>query len=132
MDRWLSALTSTRVDVALPRMKISASDSLMLSGVLNGLGVHLVFDSSRADLTGIARPASSGGRLDLRDVFHKAFMNVDEKGTEAAAATGAVAGVLSDTHRRACSLQRRSPLSLPLAGLRHRSHSLYGEGDRSR
>ena len=132
MDRGLAALKATRVDVALPRMKISATDSVKLSGVLKALGVHLVFDSSRADLTGIASPASSCGRLYLREVFHKAFINVDEKGTEAAAATGAVAGVLFGRHRRAGSLQRRSPLSLPLAGPRHRAHSLHGSHYRSR
>ena len=39
---------------------------------------------AEADLTGIA-PASE--QLQLAEAYHKGFINVDEKGTEAAAAT---------------------------------------------
>jgi len=40
-----------------------------------------------ADFTGIANPPSKEDRLFIDKVFHKAFVAVDEAGTEAAAAT---------------------------------------------
>jgi serpin B len=54
---------------------------------LKDLGMPLAFDAARADFTGIAKPARAEDRLSIGEVFHKAFVKVDEKGTEAAAAT---------------------------------------------
>jgi serine protease inhibitor len=48
------------------------------------------FDREKADFTGIANPADRRERLKIDKVFHKAFVKVDEKGTEAAAATAVV------------------------------------------
>ena len=48
------------------------------------------FDRSKADFTGIANPPDAADRLFIGAVFHKAFVKVDEKGTEAAAATAIV------------------------------------------
>ena len=46
-----------------------------------------------ADFTGIANPKNPDDRLFIGAVFHKGFIKVDEKGTEAAAATAVVAPV---------------------------------------
>ena len=44
----------------------------------------------RATFAGIADPPSPADRLYISQVFHKAFVAVDERGTEAAAATAVV------------------------------------------
>ena len=48
------------------------------------------FDKDKADFTGIANPKDPRERLYIAKVVHKAFVKVDEKGTEAAAATAVV------------------------------------------
>jgi serpin B len=90
-SRWISRLKVQPVTVALPTFSIEPVDSVSLSSALKALGMTSVFDPKRADLTGIAKSPTSGEGLYLSEVFHKAFIRVDEKGTEAAAATGALA-----------------------------------------
>ena len=97
-----AALTPQKVVVALPKFTIDPPSSLALGDVLKGLGMKLAFDPERADFTGIANPPSPADRLVISDVFHKAFVKVDEKGTEAAAATAVVmqrAGAMPDPQR---------------------------------
>lgn len=79
---WIGALEETLVDVALPRFRIDPPTALALAEHLAALGMRRAF-SPQADFTGIAR----GGELAISHVFHKAFVEVDEKGTKAAAAT---------------------------------------------
>ncbi len=85
LDVWLGALAPDRVDVALPRFEIDSADSLALADDLEALGMPLAFNPSRADFTGIATPS-----LYIDKVFQKAFIKLDEKGTEAVAATAVV------------------------------------------
>jgi serine protease inhibitor len=87
LDRWISAMKPELVDVTLPKFEIEPSSSISLRETLGALGMRLAFDKEKADFTGIANPKSPRDRLFLRDVFHRAFVKVDEKGTEAAAVT---------------------------------------------
>ncbi len=86
---WLGAMGLSRVKVALPRFEINAAP-LALRDVLTTLGMPLAFDRNKADFTGIADTPRSGDRLAIGDVFHKTFVRVDERGTEATAATAVV------------------------------------------
>jgi serpin B len=86
-DGWIAALALVRVDVALPKFEINPAAPLALSKTLITLGMPLVFDPQKADLTGIAP-----GGLHVSHVFHKAFIKLDEKGTEAAAASAVFVG----------------------------------------
>jgi serpin B len=77
----LTGVTPHRVSLALPRFKAAASFSLGPS--LMSLGVAAAFDRDKADFSGIttAEPLAIGAAV------HQALIDVDENGTEAAAAT---------------------------------------------
>ena len=86
----VAALKPETVSVALPKFEIAPANALALKGTLIALGMPRAFDVTRADLTGIGRPTDPANLLYISDVFHKAFVRVDEKGTEAAAASAVV------------------------------------------
>lgn len=73
-------MTSRKVDVMMPKFKINFSTGLV--GVLKEMGIHSLFKN--ADLPGIFE---SSGEISVSDVRHKAFIDVNEAGSEAAAAT---------------------------------------------
>jgi serpin B len=82
---WRSSLGKSqgRVDVALPSFEFSYGGSV--TGALKSMGIQRAFsDSAEFD------KISKNGKLSISDVFHKAYVKVDESGTEAAAATGVV------------------------------------------
>jgi serpin B len=76
----LRGLRPTEVVVTLPKFKVTAAFSLKKT--LSEMGMAGAFTAG-ADFSGIA----SKGSLRLADVIHKAFVDVNEEGTEAAAAT---------------------------------------------
>lgn len=90
LKQWLGALRARRVDFAMPKLKLEPSYDLV--PVLKHLGLGSMLDPGTADLSGFF--GKSDG-LCITGAFHKAFLNVDEAGTEAAAATGLVVGVTS-------------------------------------
>ncbi|NP_001026812.1 leukocyte elastase inhibitor A [Rattus norvegicus] len=78
-------LENIDVHVKLPRFKIE--ESYILNSNLGRLGLQDLFNSSKADLSGM-----SGSRdLFISKIVHKAFVEVNEEGTEAAAATAGIA-----------------------------------------
>jgi len=80
----VSSLLTQRISLGLPRFEFDFATSLVPA--LQALGMTDAFDGSRADFSGI-----TGERdLAISDVLHKAFVSVDEVGTEAAAATAVV------------------------------------------
>lgn len=78
------AIAYERVNVELPRFRVAASHRL--AGPLAALGLQAAFDSARADFTGIV----TGEPLVIDDVVHQTWIQVDEEGAEAAAATATV------------------------------------------
>ena len=90
LDDIVKSLSPVRVFVALPKFEIDPPGSLPLGDVLQTLGMKAAFSPDKADFTGMANPPDPADRLFISQVFHKAFVRVDEKGTEAAAATAVV------------------------------------------
>ncbi|XP_059801286.1 leukocyte elastase inhibitor-like [Hypanus sabinus] len=77
------------VSVHLPRFKME--NNFELNSALSSLGMTDLFDGSKADLSGI-----SGTRdLFVSKVVHKSFVEVNEEGTEAAAATAIIVALCS-------------------------------------
>jgi serpin B len=84
LEGWISALAQRRVEVSLPRFKLTAECEL--KEALSSLGMPVAFAGGEADFSGM-----TGTRdFAISAVVHKAFVEVEEKGTEAAAATGVV------------------------------------------
>ncbi len=79
-SEWIESMVETKVDIYLPKFKVETSYSL--GDYLIELGMNIPF-TSEANFSGIT------GRRDLfiSKVLHKAFIDVNEEGTEAAAAT---------------------------------------------
>ena len=77
-------LNSDEVKILLPKFTFEARAEL--NEPLQDMGIVDAFDSGMADFSGIS--ASDG--LSISEVIHQAYIGVNEKGTEAAAATGIV------------------------------------------
>ena len=122
----LSKLRNRQVITSLPRFKLECSFSL--NSTLQAMGMKRAF-SREADFTGI----SSVESLFISAVVHKAFVDVNEEGTEAAAATGVMVG-------RAMAAPRPDPIPVfradhPFLFLirdkKGRKHPVHGTPDRS-
>jgi serpin B len=80
-----------RQNVTLTMPKFEFESKFGLADTLAGMGMSDAFSPEKADFSGI----DGTENLFITDVVHKAFVSVDEAGTEAAAATGVVMGVTS-------------------------------------
>jgi serpin B len=81
LEKGISELRSRRILVLLP--KFTFSSFFPLSSVLSGMGMKLAFLEGEADFSGM-----DGGReLFISNAVHQAFVDVNEEGTEAVAAT---------------------------------------------
>src|ERR1700761_1079385 len=85
-NSWMRSLLSRKGQVTMPKFRFSYS--ILLNSALSSLGMGQAF-SQTADFTGI----SAGGGLQITKVQHKAYIAVDETGTEAAAATSVAVGI---------------------------------------
>jgi serpin B len=89
LDAVALGLSRHKVDLTMPRFEFTSSFGL--AEVLASMGMPDAFESAVADFSGfIGRP-----ELFISAVIHKAFVKVDETGTEAAAATAVVMHVES-------------------------------------
>ncbi|CAF1091871.1 unnamed protein product [Rotaria sordida] len=75
----------------LPKFKMEAT--FELSDILQQLGMKDAFSSYKANFTGIVNGKNNKDRLYISKVIHKAFIDVNEQGSEAAAATAVIIGI---------------------------------------
>lgn len=78
----LSAMETTSVKLYLPKWEVSYSADNLIEN-LSDLGMQVAFEN-KADFSGLFKSEATK----ISQVKHKAYIKVDEEGTEAAAATG--------------------------------------------
>ena len=82
-----------RRGVELTMLKFEFESTFRLTETLKEMGISNAFDNNASDFSGMDGRSCVAGDLPcllISAVIHKAFVSVDEKGTEAAAATGVV------------------------------------------
>jgi serine protease inhibitor len=80
-QEWAAGFAVDSIIFSMPKFKMEWENSL--KGQLIDLGMGRAFDGGQADFSGIV----DGGGLWIGEVKHKSFVEVNEQGTEAAAAT---------------------------------------------
>lgn len=89
---WTGALSEHKIGLMLPRFRLEYKREL--NGDLSALGMRIAFDPDRADFSRMLG-GSSAGNLYITKVLQKTFVDVNEEGTTAAAATSVGIGVTS-------------------------------------
>lgn len=80
-DDWMSQFQQTELTIVMPRFSLEYE--IVLNDALANLGMGVAFDSGTADFSGMC----IGGRIWIDEVKQKTYLEVNEDGTEAAAAT---------------------------------------------
>ena len=93
LGNWLSGLSEQQVAVTLPKFKFEARYGL--ADMLSAMGMPDAFDLPPADFSGI----TGGKHLYITKVIHQAVIEVNEEGSEAAAATAVIMGTKSAAPR---------------------------------
>lgn len=93
-ENWISQLREQEVMVYIPKFKLEYGTK-ELNDALTSLGMGVAFDEDHADFSRMAPLDDIGGNLYIQKVAHKTFIEVNEEGSEAAAATSVAIGVKS-------------------------------------
>ena len=83
--------------ILIPKFEIKSE--YKMKDILSEIGIKDVFDENASDLSGISKNAS----LYVDEVYHEAYIKVNEEGTEASAATGIVIRVKSGLNEFYCT-----------------------------
>ncbi|MHC4911894.1 MAG: serpin family protein [Planctomycetota bacterium] len=90
LSKWMAEPRKQKVIVSVPKFKMTSQ--FALAKVLKSMGMKSAFSQQKADFSGMSLPQEVE-KLFISAVIHKAYVDVNEEGTEAAAATGVVVGV---------------------------------------
>lgn len=88
LDIYIPEMKSTYISLSIPKFRIEFETEL--GDMLKELGIETAFSEARADFGGMVDNYPMNVFIDK--VVHKTYIDVDENGTEAAAATGVMAG----------------------------------------
>jgi len=89
-NQWMQTMDSANVQVHLPRFSFEYKKTL--KELLKSMGMEEAFNANQSDFSGINPDRPD---LHISEVKHKTFVEVDEKGTEAAAVTSVEMGFTS-------------------------------------
>ena len=92
LESYIAKVSERELDLRMPKFKLEYG-KVDLKDALKSLGMGVAFDRSAADFSGIADVAPE--HLFIAFVDHKAVVEVNEEGTEAAAATNVGIGLTS-------------------------------------
>ena len=87
VDTFQDMKPNNKREVVLRMPKFTLEDELELVEVLQALGIQKAFNRNEADFSKMVDTEALGLNVFLSDVLHASFIEVDEEGTEAAAAT---------------------------------------------
>lgn len=88
LQTWVGKLKARAVNVFVPRFKLDTDYEM--SKALQTMGIVRAFVRDSAQFEGMSESKDPARKLYLTKVLHKAFVEVNEKGTEAAAATAVI------------------------------------------
>lgn len=91
-------------EILIPKFELTSEHDL--NSILISMGMRKAFEEHEADFTGMYEREKAGGNLYVSLVKHKAYVKVDEEGTEAAGATGVVVGITAVRERRVFAADR--------------------------
>ena len=92
-ENWMPQFQERDVSLVMPKFKLEYGKTL--NDTLKALGMDIAFDANLADFSRMAPLEILGENLYIGEVLHKTFVEVNEEGTEAAAATSVEVGVKS-------------------------------------
>lgn len=89
LNEWRNMLKERKIDIFLPKFKFETK--YFMNDALQEMGITSAFDSTKADFSGMTGTKD----LYITNVIHQGFVEVNEEGTEAAAATAVIVGTTS-------------------------------------
>jgi serpin B len=95
LKKWGNRLRNKEVDVCLPKFKLTSQ--FYLGERLQSMGMTNAFTPNKADFSGMDGKSNWPY---LKNVIHKAFVDVNEEGTEAAASTAIMVTAICGDPRR--------------------------------
>lgn len=91
-NAWMGGLRRDMCEVRLPTFKLESD--VILNGALRALGMGIAFESGKADFG----PMRAERDVHVTQVRHKSYVDVNEEGTEAAAATSVMVYGFGGSH----------------------------------
>jgi len=108
-EKYISKMEECRVNVSIPKFKIEYSKGMVET--LKQMGINLAFDSKTAHLKNMFNDVVNEN-TSISDIFHKAYISIDERGTEAAAiATVTLTGSLDEPELKIYDFKANRPFT---------------------
>jgi len=93
LTEWRNMLNEQRVDIYIPKFKFETK--YFMKNTLIAMGMSTAFRDGAADFSGMIDTTDTKDSPFIQDAIHQAFVEVNEEGTEAAAATAVIIGIES-------------------------------------